>query len=91
VIIFILPLFSAGGAERVTLNLLSELHFNGTPVGIVVFNRIGKLLSMVPGGVPIYDLEANTLKRSIIPLIRIIHKLKPKVVFSTFGCKMGPS
>lgn len=84
-IIFILPLFSAGGAERVTLNLLSELHFNGTPVGIVVFNRIGKLLSMVPGGVPIYDLEANTLKRSIIPLIRIIHKLKPKVVFSTFG------
>jgi len=85
VLLFILPLFSGGGAERVTLNLLSELHFRGHLVGIIVFNRTGKLLSMVPDEVPIYDLGTDSLKKSIIPLIRMIHILKPKVVFSTFG------
>ena len=84
-ILFILPLFSGGGAERVTLNLLAELHSHGYLVGVVVFNRTGELLSMVPGGVPIYNLNTGILKKSIIPLIKIIRRLNPKVVFSTFG------
>jgi glycosyltransferase involved in cell wall biosynthesis len=90
VLLFILPLFSGGGAERVTLNLLKELHFHGYHVGIIVFNRSGRLLSLVQDEVPqdevpIYDLNTNKLRKSIIPLIRLIYNLKPKVVFSTFG------
>jgi glycosyltransferase involved in cell wall biosynthesis len=85
VLLFILPLFSGGGAERVTLNLLAELHLRDHLVSIVVFNRTGRLLSMVPDEVPIYDLGTDSLKKSIIPLIRMIRILKPKVVFSTFG------
>ena len=84
-LLFILPLFSGGGAERVTLNLLAELHLRDHLVSIVVFNRTGRLLSMVPDEVPIYDLGTDSLKKSIIPLIRMIRILKPKVVFSTFG------
>jgi glycosyltransferase involved in cell wall biosynthesis len=85
VILFILPLFAGGGAERVTLNILTGLHSRNHTVGIIVFNRTGPLLSIIPDGVPIYDLETYTLKKSIIPLVRLIRKLEPEVVFSTLG------
>ena len=84
-IIFLLPCFSGGGAERVVLNLLTGLHRRGYPVGIIVFNKNGPLLSMVPVDVPIYNLYTLTLKRSIGPLIKKLRQLKPKVVFSTLG------
>jgi len=84
-IVFILPLFSGGGAERVTLNLLTELNFRGHPVSIIVFNRSGRILSTFPDEVKVYDLGTGVLKKSIIPLIRTIRILNPVVVFSTFG------
>ncbi len=84
-ILFILPLFSGGGAERVTLNLLRELYNCNYSVGIIVFDKSGPLLSMVPNGVPIYNLGTSTLRRSIFPLVRKIQKIKPKVLFSTLG------
>ncbi len=84
-IIFLLPCFSGGGAERVVLNLLTGLHRRGYSVGIIVFNKNGPLLSMVPVDVPIYNLYTLTLKRSIGPLIKKLRQLKPKVVFSTLG------
>jgi len=84
-ILFLLPCFSGGGAERATLNLLIGLKDLGYSVGIIVFNKGGPLLSMVPVDVPIYNLYTLTLKRSIGPLIKKLRQLKPKVVFSTLG------
>ena len=84
-ILFILPLFSGGGAERVALNLLAELHNRGHLVGIIVFDKNGPLLSMVPNNVQIYNLNTGSLKNSVVPLVRKIRQLSPKVVFSTFG------
>jgi len=84
-IIFLLPSFSGGGAERVALNLLTELHNRSYSVGVVVFDRNGPLLSMIPDGVPIYSLDSFTLRSSIIPLIKKIRKLNPKVILSTLG------
>jgi len=83
--LFVLPLFSGGGAERVMLNLLTGLYHRGYSVGIIVFNKKGPLLSLLPENVPVYNLKTNTLRYSIIPLLRKIRKLQPKVVFSTFG------
>ena len=84
-ILFLLPYFSGGGAERVSINLLIGLQNRGYSVGIIVFNKGGPLLSMVPVGVPIYNLDTVTLRRSIIPLVRKLRQLNPKVVFSTLG------
>jgi glycosyltransferase involved in cell wall biosynthesis len=84
-IIFLLPSFSGGGAERVTLNLIIGLKDRGYSVGIIVFNKDGPLLSMVPVDVPIYNLRKSTLRRCIIPLIQKIQELQPKVIFSTLG------
>ena len=84
-ILFLLPRFSGGGAERVALNLLTGLHNRGHSIGIVVFDLSGPLITMVPAQVSIYNLGTVSLKRSIIPLTNKINQLKPKVVFSTFG------
>jgi len=84
-ILFILPLLSGGGAERVSINLLTGLYNRGYSVGIITFDKSGPLLSMVLDGVPIYNLNTITLKRSIIPLIKKIRQLNPKVIFSTLG------
>jgi glycosyltransferase involved in cell wall biosynthesis len=84
-ILFILPRFSGGGAERVILNILIDLYSRGYLVGVIVFDKSGPLLSMVPKGVPIYNLNKSSLKQSIFPLIKKIHQLQPKVVFSTLG------
>ncbi len=84
-ILFLLPRFSGGGAERVTLNLLTELCNRGHSVGIIVFEKSGSFLSSVSDDIPIYDLGTTTLKHSIIPLVKKIRQLKPKVIFSTFG------
>ena len=80
-----LPCFSGGGAERVVLNILTGLNDRGHSIAIIVFSANGPLLSMVPKNVTIYNLKTTTLKRSIIPLIKIIRHLSPKVIFSTFG------
>jgi len=83
--ILILPRFSGGGAERAMLNILLELYIKNKSVGIIVFEKRGPLLSMIPNGIPIYNLETINLRYSIFHLIRKINNLKPKLVISTFG------
>jgi glycosyltransferase involved in cell wall biosynthesis len=40
---------------------------------------------MLPDEIVIYDLDTRTLKKSILPIIRIVRKLKPAIIYSTFG------
>jgi glycosyltransferase involved in cell wall biosynthesis len=84
-ILFILPSLSGGGAERVTVNYLLKLHSRGYPVGLVLFKKEGPLLKIIPEEITIYNLDTITLKKSIIPIVRIVRKLRPNIVFSTFG------
>ena len=84
-LLFILPLFSGGGAERVTINILLQLHSRGHSVGLIVFSKKGPLLEMIPDDITIYDLGTERLRRSIVPLLLTIYRLRPKVIFSTFG------
>ncbi len=83
--LFVLPKFSGGGAERVTLNLLIELHNRGHSVGILVFDLSGPLLPLVPNSVTIYNLGTLKLRYSVISLVKKIHKINPEVIFSTLG------
>jgi glycosyltransferase involved in cell wall biosynthesis len=84
-IVFILPNFSGGGAERVALNIFLQLHNKGYPLKLVVFSNKGNLISMIPSGVNLINLKTNSLRRSIFPLLKVIYKIRPSVIFSTFG------
>ena len=67
------------------LNLLIELHSSGYSVGVVVFDKDGPLLNTIPKDIPIHNLAKFTLRRAIVPLVKKIRQLNPKVIFSTFG------
>jgi len=84
-ILFILPNFSGGGAERVFVNLINGLYLEKINVEIIVFNDDGPLISNIPENVTIHNLQRNSLRKSILPLINKINLLNPKVIFSTFG------
>jgi glycosyltransferase involved in cell wall biosynthesis len=84
-ILFILPSFSGGGAERVSINIIRHLHYRGYTVGVLVFSDSGPLLSALPNGVQVFNLKTVTLTRSFVTLIKKIYSLKPKIIFSTFG------
>ena len=76
---------SGGGAERVVLNFASLLHNSGYPVTLVLFENKGPLTKFIPRLLPTYDLRRKKLRYSIIPLLFYIRKIKPKLIFSTFG------
>lgn len=84
-ILFILPVFSGGGAERVVLNIVTELCKRKHSIGIIVFDNTGPLLQLLPDNVHIYNLGTLRLRRSFVPLIKKLRKLNPKVIFSTLG------
>lgn len=80
----ILPSFSGGGAERVTLNILSQLDKR----------RFDKVLITVSGEGPLrnqqsadhyLDLKKVRLRSAVLPLVRSIWDWRPDVIFSTFG------
>ncbi len=84
-ILFVLPNFSGGGAERATLNLLIQLYHQGYSLKLVVFDTCGPLSNMIPQGMNVQSLNSSTLRKSIIPLIREIYLLQPKVIFTTLS------
>ena len=84
-IVFILPQFSPGGAERVTINIMLQLRKRGHNVELIVFNNTGPLSSMIPDDLTVHVLGRKTLRRSIIPLLSKLRSLNPLIIFSTLG------
>ncbi|MGU3392450.1 glycosyltransferase [Sphingomonas sp. M1A8_2b] len=68
---------SGGGAERVALALIRGFVKRGHGVDLVLANRRGHLLPLVPEGVEIFDLRAPTLRHTLWPLIRYLRHRRP--------------
>lgn len=81
---FILPNFSGGGAERVTLNLLRLIDRSRFAPRLLVLDPRGPFAEEVPKDVPVDALGIPRMSRAMPALVRRIRKLKPAVVFSTF-------
>jgi len=76
-VLFILPNFSAGGAERVVLNLVGDLKSLGHSVNILVFNDEGSLSSMLPDNVST-QLKNRVVKKINFPTSQKNTTIKPK-------------
>lgn len=80
----ILPSFSGGGAERVALNILSQLDKRKFDKTLITISGEGPLKSLQ--SVDHYiDLKKIRLRSAIFPLVRLIWDWHPEVIFSTFG------
>jgi len=84
-LMIMLPAMSAGGAERVTLNLLKKLPREQFEIYLVLIKDGGEFLAEVPADVTTYILKKSKLRYAIPQLIRLIWKHKIEVVFPTLG------
>jgi glycosyltransferase involved in cell wall biosynthesis len=83
-VVFVLPSFGAGGAERVTLNLARLVDRQGFAPSLVVLDAQGPLAAQVPPETPVHALNRRRLREAIPALIACLRRLNPAVVISTF-------
>lgn len=84
-ILFVIPSFSGGGAERVVLNIISHLEKNKYEISLVLFNKKGQYLSLLPDYIKIYDLKkrnALSMIKLICSLTKLLREYKPDSVVS---------
>ena len=81
-IALVLPSFGGGGAERVSLSLISGVTEDAA---VAVLDSRGPLRALAPKGMQIHDLGRPRLRRAWPALLRWVRSSRPAVVFSTFG------
>lgn len=84
-VVFVLPSFNAGGAQKIALTLLSHLATDCLEPHLVTFSAQGPLRDVCPASVPVHDLARPRLRQALIPLLLALRGLRPDVIFSTMG------
>ncbi len=84
-VLFILPDFSGGGAQRVVLAVAQAALGDGRKVEILVMNGKGPLSTSVPNGATVTDLKTPHLRRAIPALRRAIILSSADVALSTIN------
>ena len=89
-IVFFLPDLRGGGAERVMLNLLTEFHKDSEKeVVLLLVRKQGPLMDQVPEGIRVFELEAGSAMKSLIPFVRFCQKHRPKKVIASLGSSLA--
>ena len=84
-IAFVLPFMNAGGAEKIICTLLNRLSRESFEPVLVLLKKKGKLLGCLPKDIEVFELGTDSLRNSVLPLIKMLKKLKPDMVFSSIG------
>jgi glycosyltransferase involved in cell wall biosynthesis len=84
-LLFTLGNLEGGGAERVVINLLRHLDRSKFELHLAVVHYFGNFIDSVPEDIVVHDLKAVRVRRSFPALIRLLHRLKPDVLFSSLG------
>lgn len=84
-VLFVLPSFGGGGAERVTLTLMAALDRQRFAPELVIFEPSGPLQGLVPDDVPVRELHRRRLRSALPVLINLVRRIRPKALFATQG------
>jgi glycosyltransferase involved in cell wall biosynthesis len=82
-IVFVLPSFAGGGAERVALTLAGGLGAHGFTPSLVAFSADGPLATAIPPDLPVHVLGRTRLRGAAWPLLRHLRRVRPDLVVST--------
>jgi len=82
-ILFVLDSLEGGGAQRVTLNILRFMDKRDFEPILVVVNRDGDYVDILPENVVVHDLRARRARFALFKLTRVIDKIRPAVLYST--------
>jgi glycosyltransferase involved in cell wall biosynthesis len=80
-----IPDFSAGGAERVAVNLAAALVDAGVRVTLLVNRRKGPLAAAVAPGIAVVELGANRTLAAVPGLLRFLWRERPDVLISSLS------
>lgn len=84
--VFILPSFSAGGAERVLIMLMNGLDREKFAPEMICLNKGGALRDLVAADIPVHTGDNFTSVRRGLPwLLRTLRRLRPAVAVSTMA------
>ena len=72
-----LPALEGGGAERVFLTLVKGFLARGHEVDLVLSRKTGALLSDIPSGARLFNLDCHKVARSLWPLRSYLRKERP--------------
>lgn len=84
-IVFVLPTFLAGGAERVLITLMNTLDRKKFEPHLIVINETGTLNDLVAADIPVHPLGRTKLRFALPSLIFKLNALQPDIVFSTMA------
>lgn len=84
-LVAVLPDFNGGGAQRVALTLMKELARRGRRVEVLVLRNSGPLAAMLDSSIPLHDLQGVRLRSVMLPMLRRLRAIGPRIVFSTLG------
>jgi len=79
---FFIPSVAGGGAERVTLNLAKGFIKRGVNVHLVIADYSGALVSEIPAGCRVVNLQSRRVLFSIFKLVRYLRENKPLALVS---------
>ncbi len=82
-IIFFLHDLYVGGAEKNLVNYANYLSNNNINVKLICLSAKGILKKNIDRKVKVIDLNKKRLKNSIFPILKIINKTKPDILFSS--------
>jgi glycosyltransferase involved in cell wall biosynthesis len=81
-IVIFLPSLAGGGAENVMLQLAIALKRQRIPVELWLAKASGAYLSQVPIDLPIFELGGQGVMGSLVPLVALLIRRKPRVLLS---------
>ena len=78
-----MPSLHGGGAERVMLEIASELVRRDLPTHLVLVRAEGEYRELVPEGVELFDLNSRRTATSLLKLVGYIRRERPVAVLAT--------
>ena len=82
-IIYYISTLEAGGAEKVTVNFIRKLDRERFDIYLVLVEKRGSFLELIPDYVKIIDLNSKKTLYSILKLREEIKKIQPDIIYST--------
>ena len=84
-ILFAIPDFRGGGAERVFLTLINNISRDIFEIHVAVGKFQGEYYSYLPDDIYLYELGSIKSLNSIYAMLKLIWRIKPDVILSTLG------
>jgi len=78
-----MPNLEGGGAERVLINIMRQLDKNIFDIYLVLVDKSGDYLELVPNEVNIIDLNTKNISKSFFKLRSVLKEIEPNILFSS--------